>query len=152
MDKLPYLNEDNFQTDKLKNLLPESKHHLLTDTDEFTKSIYICIKESERNMEKPTAPNRTSQFSTKKSTIFSKLEIIYNSVVSLAYNAPSWRTLYFEVANYDPLALPTASAQLVLLGVNRQELVVVTKKQDRPLVAIKLCDLVYKVTVMSIFI
>lgn len=44
MDKLPYLNEANFQIEKLKNLLPEAKWHLLNDSVDFQRSVFIYIK------------------------------------------------------------------------------------------------------------
>lgn len=55
------------------------------------------------------------------------------------------------MTNYDPTTLPGNTAEL-LLGVNRQNLIVVRHKQLAPLLEIPLLDLNYKVTAFSIFI
>lgn len=100
-------------------------------------------------MENGFLPSNRRSSST--SNLLSRIEILYDQVLKIAHKALGWNTMFFEVTNYSPSTLPGNNSNL-LLGVNRGSLVVIRHKQLEPLLKIDLSKLVYKVTVLSIFI
>jgi hypothetical protein len=53
MDRLPFLTTNNFQVDKLKNLLPKYLQYLLNNDNDginFQKEVFWWIKEDEKKI------------------------------------------------------------------------------------------------------
>jgi hypothetical protein len=134
MERLPNLTLANFQTDKLKALLPDSKWHLIDDPNDlnnFPACVFFCIKD---NFEKMESSSETMG-RTSSSTISAKIELISRSILTLAFNNKSWSTMFFEVINYEPTSLPGACPNL-MLGVNSKSVMILRKKRTEPLLEI----------------